>query len=159
MVDSGVNGLNGGLKSGEGPSLNTDKKRPTEVQSADVNKLVREDYFLSSALPLHFSHFLPSFLASTQHLCSHSLPAAFAFSQQDCFFLPCSFLPSSAMTVPATNVNAQTAINNDLMSFINLLSLPVFNFSRGLPLPTTQDAKRRLSRWRVGRWCERAVSY
>jgi hypothetical protein len=31
---------------------------------------------------LHFSQTLPSFLAFTQHLCSHSLPAALAFSQQ-----------------------------------------------------------------------------
>src|SRR5437763_8210183 len=41
----------------------------------------RSDYF-SSFFGLHFSQVLPSFLASTQHLCLHSLPAALAFSQQ-----------------------------------------------------------------------------
>jgi hypothetical protein len=37
----------------------------------------------SSFLGLHFSQVLPSFLAFTQHLWSHSLPAALALSQQD----------------------------------------------------------------------------
>src|SRR5437899_11018998 len=41
----------------------------------------RSDYF-SSFLGLHCSQVLPSFLASTHHLCLHSLPAALAFSQQ-----------------------------------------------------------------------------
>ena len=40
-------------------------------------------YFLSSFLGLHFSQVLPAFLASTQHLWVHSLPAALALSQQD----------------------------------------------------------------------------
>src|SRR5258706_585307 len=41
-----------------------------------------EKNYLSSFFGLHFSQVLPSFLASTQHLCLHSLPSAFAFSQQ-----------------------------------------------------------------------------
>ena len=107
------------------------QKRPTEKFSRPCFKNWEEDYFFSSALGLHFVQVLPSFLASTQHLWLQSLPLALAFSQQDCF-LPSSFLPSSATTVPTTNVNAQTAINNDLMSFINLLSLPVFKKFRGV---------------------------
>src|SRR5258705_13326918 len=45
-------------------------------------ELPQEKNYLSSFLGLHFSQVLPSFLASTQHLCLHSLPAALAFSQQ-----------------------------------------------------------------------------
>lgn len=48
-----------------------------------VGKYLPEENYFFSFFGLHFSQTLPSALAFTQHLCSHSLPAAFALSQQD----------------------------------------------------------------------------
>src|SRR5215468_10244140 len=68
---------------------------------------------------LHFSQTLPSFLAFTQHLCSHSLPAALAFSQQD-----------SARTT-AMLPRRTTAQRIALMDFIVLPFLPPDNRCSG----------------------------
>src|SRR5678815_4332675 len=61
--------------------LRVPKKKKRLIFRSAAPSESRRDYF-ASFFGLHFSHVLPSFLASTQHLCVHSLPAAFAFSQQ-----------------------------------------------------------------------------
>ena len=80
---------------------------------------LRSDY-LSFFGGLHFSQTLPSFLAATQHLWSHSLPAALAFSQQ---------VSARAMLTLAMNATAQRRATSDLIDFICFPFLPGFTGS------------------------------
>src|SRR4051812_31759267 len=68
-------------------------------------------YFFSSVFGLHFSQTLPSFFASTQHLCVHSLPASFAFSQH---------VLSAANDADMSNAVAQANAVRSLVMFIKL---------------------------------------
>jgi hypothetical protein len=75
--------------------------------SSDKRQLGEEpagNYLLSSFLGLHFSQTLPSFLASTQHLCLHSLPAALAFSQQVSALARVKLLKRATAQAMAVNV-------------------------------------------------------
>lgn len=66
---------------------------------------------------LHFSQVLPAFVASWQHLWVHSLPAAFAFSQQ---------VSARAMLTEPRKARAQASATSDLIDFICFtFSLPV----------------------------------
>src|ERR1051325_7781330 len=76
----------------------------------------KENYFLSSFLGLHFSQTFLALAASWQHLCSHSLPAFLALSQQ---------LSAFTLTVEARSARVQAIIVNSLMLFI-FVSLILF---------------------------------
>src|SRR5262245_24762464 len=76
---------------------------------------LRRCYFFSSFLGLHFSQTLPSFLALMQHSCEHSLPAAFAFSQQ---------VSARAKLTGTMNAAAQSRATNDFIDFICFPFLP-----------------------------------
>ena len=83
------------------------KKRPESGDSGRCEIFLSDgDYFGASFFGLLFSHTLPSALAFTQHLCSQSLPAAFALSQQD---------SALAMERPPRRTRAQTIALMDFM--------------------------------------------
>ena len=91
----------------------TEIKRPLPVRGAAFQQLTGTagSYFFSSVFGLHFSQTLPSFLASTQHLWLHSLPASFAFSQQ---------VLSAANDADMSSAVAQANAVRSLVMFINL---------------------------------------
>jgi len=103
------------------PRLAATKKRPEQVPGVCKNKWGGSYFlssFFSSFLGLHFSQVLPSFLASTQHLWVHSLPASLAFSQQ---------VLSAAKAGPTNNAAAKAATVINLMNFISILYLVVYH--------------------------------
>ena len=67
---------------------------------------------------LHFSQTFPAFVASTQHLCEHSLPAAFAFSQQ---------VSAKAGVARIANANAAA-----VMSLVMFIGRTAWDASRAL---------------------------
>src|SRR5216117_1543140 len=93
------------------------------------------DYFFSSFFGLHFSQTLPSFLAFTQHLCSHSLPAAFAFSQQVSARTP-AMLPrrNKAQMIPLMDFIVITFLTGRLGPAISFVFLEPDEPSRRLSL-------------------------
>jgi hypothetical protein len=83
------------------------KKKAADLPASRFLESLERDYFVSF-FGLHFSQVLPSFAAFWQHLCSHSLPAAFALSQQD---------SARTVTAPRTAI-AQAIATSDLIAFI-----------------------------------------
>src|ERR1041385_690823 len=86
------------------------EKRPSRLMPGRLRE--KENYFLSSFLGLHFSQTFLALAASWQHLCSHSLPAFLALSQQ---------LSARALRGAARSARVQAIIVNNLMLFISVL--------------------------------------